>query len=72
MHPEYRFDYSKAQGNIRFAPRMRKKIGAVVLDPDVAEVFDTADSVNRLLRSVISAVPKRRIARSSRKRQRLI
>ncbi|HVH85140.1 MAG TPA: hypothetical protein VM912_00330 [Terriglobales bacterium] len=51
---------------------MRKKIGAVVLDPDVAEVFDTADSVNRLLRSVISAVPKRRIARSSRKRQRLI
>lgn len=28
---------------------MRKKIGAVVLDPDVAEVFDTADSFNRLL-----------------------
>ena len=30
---------------------------AVVLDPDVASVFESAESVNQLLRSVISAFP---------------
>jgi len=30
---------------------------AVVLDPDVASVFNTSESVNALLRSVIAAVP---------------
>jgi hypothetical protein len=29
----------------------------VVLDPDVAVVFKTAESVNELLRSVIAALP---------------
>jgi hypothetical protein len=58
MRAEYDFDYSKARPN-RFALRMREKAVAVVLDPDVAEVFDSSESVNRLLRSVISAVPKR-------------
>jgi hypothetical protein len=29
----------------------------VVLDPDVAAVFKTAESVNDLLRSVIAALP---------------
>ena len=30
---------------------------AVVLEPDVAKVFDSSEAVNRLLRSVISALP---------------
>ena len=55
---EYDFDYSKGRPN-RFASPMQEKVVAVVLDPDVAEVFDSSEAVNRLLRSVISAVPKR-------------
>jgi hypothetical protein len=53
MRQEYQFDYSRARPN-RFASRMTRDAVAVVLEPDVAEVFDTSDSVNRLLRSVIA------------------
>ena len=56
MRAEYHFDYRKSRPN-RFASRMQGNIVAVVLEPDVAEVFDTSESVNRLLRSVISAIP---------------
>ncbi len=66
MPPEYDFDYTRAQPN-RFAARLRKNVVAVVLEPDVAQVFETSESVNRLLRSVISAVPKRRGGASIRK-----
>jgi hypothetical protein len=37
---------------------MRGPVVAVVLEPDVAEVFDSSESVNKILRSVISAFPK--------------
>ena len=57
MREEYRFDYSKAKPN-RFAARMSAGAIAVVLDPDVAAVFQSADAVNSLLRSVISALPE--------------
>ena len=56
LRSEYRFDYSKSRPN-RFADRARPDSIAVVLDPDVAAVFNSSESVNRLLRSVISAVP---------------
>jgi hypothetical protein len=58
MRREYRFDYRKAPPN-RFAPLMKGKTIAVVLDPDVASVFHS-ESVNTLLRSVISALPQPR------------
>lgn len=54
---EYRFDYTKARGN-RFAPQFGNNATAIVLEPDVAKVFRTSHEVNRLLRSVISAVPQ--------------
>jgi hypothetical protein len=57
MRAEYRFDYSKAKPN-RFAARMSKGTIAVVLDSDVAAVFQSSDAVNSLLRSVISAMPE--------------
>ena len=57
MRGEYRFDYSKAKPN-RFAARMSAGVVAVVLDPDVAAVFQSSDAVNSLLRSVISAMPE--------------
>ena len=60
MRKEYRFDYAKSKPN-RFAAKMEQGTIAIVLDPDVAAVFETSESVNTLLRSVISAVkPKRK------------
>lgn len=56
---EYRFDYRKARPN-RFAPLMKGKTVAIVLDPDVASVFRSSEAVNSLLRSVISALPEPR------------
>lgn len=57
LKDEYRFDYSKAKPN-RFAAQMSKDVVTVVLEPDVAEVFKSAEAVNELLRSVISAMPE--------------
>jgi hypothetical protein len=63
MRREYRFDYSKAKPN-RFASRMAAASPIVVLiDADLAEVFNTPESVNRALRALISAVPKVRSRR---------
>lgn len=57
MRPEYRFDYRKPRPN-RFAAVMKRGSVAVVLDADVASVFRSPESVNSLLRSVITALPK--------------
>ena len=63
MRPEYHFDYGKARPN-RFAGRIQAGAVAVVLDPDVASVFGSSDTVNALLRSVIAAMPERRRRRA--------
>jgi hypothetical protein len=55
--PEYRFDYSKARPN-RFAARLKPGCRAVVLDPDVAAVFSTPESVNAVLRALIETMPQ--------------
>jgi hypothetical protein len=54
---EYRFDYAKARPN-RFASRIKEGSVAVLLEPDVASVFNDSESVNHLLRSVIAALPE--------------
>ncbi len=59
IRDEYDFDYSKSKPN-RFAAEFGKGSVAVVLDPDVAEVFGSAESVNTFLRSVISALPEKK------------
>ncbi len=56
MRREYRFDYGKARPN-RFAAMLEGRTTAVVLDPDVASVFGSSESVNHLLRSVIAGLP---------------
>ena len=58
MRKEYRFDYGKGRPN-RFAKEMAgaSPLVVVVVDSDVAEVFGTAESINRALRALISAVP---------------
>jgi hypothetical protein len=57
MRREYCFDYSKAKPN-RFARWMTAASPMVVIiDADLAKVFNTPESVNRALRALISAVP---------------
>ena len=56
MPAEYKLDWSKARPN-PYAARLKDTI-AVVLAPDVAEVFPTTEAVNTFLRSVIAAVPR--------------
>lgn len=70
MLQEYDLDYRRARPN-RFAARLSGKLVTVVLEPDVARVFNNSAAVNRFLRSVISAVPARRersVARKSRRK----
>jgi len=55
--PEYKFDYSKGRPN-RFAARIQQEDVTVALDPDVAEVFTTSESVNAVLRAIIETMPK--------------
>lgn len=56
LREHYDFDYSKSRPN-RFAARAAEGSVAVVLDPDVASVFRSADAVNTFLRSAIAAMP---------------
>ena len=62
MRSEYHFDYSKAKPN-RFAARAKEGYRTVLLDPDIAAVFTSAESVNAVLRALISTMPKKRAAK---------
>lgn len=55
LQAHYDFDYSKAKPN-RFAARINQESVMVVLDPDVAEVFPTSESVNEALRVLTTAL----------------
>ncbi len=57
MRREYKFDYGKAKPN-RFAGRTDQQRTVVILDPDIAEVFNTPESVNNILRALIAAMPQ--------------
>lgn len=57
MRSHYQFDYSKARPN-RFAGRALSNRIVVMLDPDVSKVFNTTESVNTILRALISNMPK--------------
>jgi hypothetical protein len=58
LRAEYRFDYSKSKPN-RFAARIQPGAIAVLLDPDVARVFTSAETVNGVLRAIVAAMPRR-------------
>ena len=57
MRSNYKFDYSKARPN-RFAGRVSSNRLVVMLDPDVSKVFKTPESVNNVLRALITSMPK--------------
>lgn len=54
--PEYHFDYQVARPN-RFAGQIDKSQVVVMLDPDISEVFTTSESVNAVLRALITTMP---------------
>lgn len=55
---EYQFDYEKAKPN-RFAKHSETpSLTVVVLDEDVAKVFKTPESVNKVLRALIESMPQ--------------
>jgi hypothetical protein len=56
LAPEYRFEYGKAKPN-RFAKRTRPESIAILLDPDVAQVFETGEAVNTVLRALMTTMP---------------
>jgi hypothetical protein len=58
LREHYDFDYTKAKPN-RFAEKFNGETVVVVLDPDVASAFPTAEAVNEALRLVmkLSAIP---------------
>lgn len=57
LRPEYDF-----RGGVRgkYVARYRAGTNVVVLDPDVAASFGTAESVNRVLRALLEVMPARR------------
>ncbi len=59
MLSEYNFDYNKAKPN-RFAGRISKERLVVLLDPEVSQVFTTPESVNTVLRALVTALPESR------------
>ncbi|MDE0040708.1 MAG: hypothetical protein OXT74_01620 [Candidatus Poribacteria bacterium] len=56
MQDEYSFDYDKANPN-RFAGKLGQDRLMVCLDADVATVFKSAESVNHVLRAIITSLP---------------
>ena len=55
---EYRFDYRKAKPN-RFAEEAVKEGFVVLVDEDIAEVFQTPESIKNVLRALIATMPPR-------------
>ncbi len=64
LRPHYDFDFSKMKPN-RFAGM--KLSAPIYLDDDVAEVFDSSEAVNTVLRSAIRAMRSAGVKRSSRR-----
>jgi len=59
LRAEYEFDYRQAKPN-RFAASLKKGGRVVVLDPEVAEVFQTSQDVNAVLRALLQTMPASR------------
>lgn len=56
MRTEYDFNGGERG---KYAKRFGKGTTMVVLDPDIADAFPTGADVNRALRAILEAVPKR-------------
>ena len=68
LRPGYAFDYSKAKAN-PYAAQLKGRTVAVVLEPDVAAAFPNSKAVNKQLRAVVAAVPRRSRKRAAPRRR---
>lgn len=55
--PEYDFDYRQAKPNRFVSQDEEQRLKVVVLDEDVAKIFKTSESVNKVLRALIESMP---------------
>lgn len=55
---EYQFDYKQAKSN-RFAANLQNGGRLVVLDPEVAAVFESSDTVNAVLKALLRTMPQK-------------
>jgi len=69
LRPEYRFDYRKAKPN-RFADEAVKGGFVVLVDEDIAEVFQTPESIKEVLRALIATMPPTKAAHARVRRVR--
>jgi hypothetical protein len=53
LRPQYDFDYTRSVRGKYFKRLLEEGANVVVLEPDVAEVFNDSASVNKALRSLI-------------------
>ena len=58
MQVEYQLDYSKSRPN-RFAAKYAAGSGVVALDPDVAQVLTSPESVKQVLRALMETMPRK-------------
>ena len=63
--PEYDFDYRQSRPN-RFAQRAQMKRTSVTLGPDVSKVFTSEESVNAVLRALITTMPRTAKSKATR------
>ena len=59
------YDFASMKGGVRgkYADRYRAGVNLVLLEPEVAKAFPTADAVNQALRTLMRAArPSRRLA----------
>ena len=64
---EYLFDYRKGRPN-RFAAHIKQGSRVVVIEPDVAKIFATPDSINAVLRALIETMPRTKSGSNGRGR----
>lgn len=57
LRDDYRFNYNEAKPN-RFAAKLVKGGRLVVLDPEVAAMFDSSERVNSVLHALLKTMPK--------------
>lgn len=57
MLPEYEFDYTRARAN-RFAQDTPGGSLVVVLEPELARVFQTSERVKAILKAIATLVPQ--------------
>ena len=60
LRPEYDLDYRQAKPN-RFASAVKKGGRVIVLEPEVAEFFQSSQDVNAVLRALLRTMPPNRV-----------